>query len=60
MQLDPRTVYMTEIAQLQESIQKLEGLVEETQTAIAANKILLAGLEENLASTPEQLEIVED
>jgi hypothetical protein len=51
---------MTEIAQLQESIQKLEGLVEETQTAIAANKILLAGLEENLASTPEQLEIVED
>lgn len=56
MNLDPREIFQAEIQQLKDSIAKLEQLLVDTNKAIAANKILLSGLNENLANTPEQSE----
>lgn len=56
MSLDPRQVFQGEIDQLNDSIIKLEQLLVDTKMAVEANKILLAGLNENLTSTPEQSE----
>ena len=46
---------------MRESIEKLESVLEDTATAIAANQILLDGLIKNLEDIPEQseFEIVE-
>lgn len=56
MSLDPREIFQAEIHQLNDSIAKLEQLSVDTNKAIEANKILLDGLNANLASTPEQSE----
>ena len=60
-EITPRFVYETEIASMRESIEKLESVLEDTATAIAANRILLDGLIKNLEDIPEQseFEIVE-
>jgi len=60
-EITPRFVYETEIASMRESIEKLESVLEDTATAIAANQILLDGLIKNLEDIPEQseFEIVE-
>jgi septal ring factor EnvC (AmiA/AmiB activator) len=58
MKLERRTVIQTEINQLEENQQKLREVVSQTEIAIQANDILIEGLNENLASLPEQLEIV--
>jgi septal ring factor EnvC (AmiA/AmiB activator) len=62
MELDPRHVIETEIKSMKETIQKLENILINTETSLAANKILLQGLEDNLSALPEQseFEIVED
>jgi|TARA_R100000951_G_scaffold24137_1_gene20337 septal ring factor EnvC (AmiA/AmiB activator) len=59
MKLERRTVIQTEINQLEENQQKLREVVSQTEIAIQANDILIEGLNENLASLPEQLEIVD-
>lgn len=59
MKLERRTVIQTEINQLEENQQKLREVVSQTEMAIQANDILIEGLNENLASLPEQLEIVD-
>tara|TARA_R110001592_G_scaffold73527_3_gene224294 strand:+ start:30668 stop:30853 length:186 start_codon:yes stop_codon:yes gene_type:complete len=56
MSLDPRQVFQGEVDQLNDSIVKLEQLLVDTNQAIEANRILLAGLNENLSNTPEQSE----
>ena len=56
MSLDPRQVFQGEVDQLNDSIAKLEQLLVDTSQAIEANRILLAGLNENLSKTPEQSE----
>jgi hypothetical protein len=56
MSLDPRQVFQGEVDQLNDSIAKLEQLLVDTNQAIEANRILLAGLNENLSNTPEQSE----
>lgn len=56
MSLDPRQVFQGEVDQLNDSIVKLEQLLVDTSQAIEANRILLAGLNENLSNTPEQSE----
>ncbi len=56
MSLDPRQVFQGEVDQLNDSIAKLEQLLVDTSQAIEANRILLAGLNENLSNTPEQSE----
>ena len=52
MSLDPREVFQGEVDQLNDSIAKLEQLLVDTNQAIEANRILLAGLNENLSNTP--------
>lgn len=59
MKLERRTVIQTEINQLEENQEKLREVVSQTEIAIQANDILIEGLNENLASLPEQLEIVD-
>jgi nitrogen fixation protein len=57
LKLDPKLVFEKEIIATKETIKKLEKIVDNSNTALVATKILLSGLETNLKSLPEQSEI---
>tara|TARA_B100001287_G_scaffold273314_1_gene276530 strand:- start:264 stop:485 length:222 start_codon:yes stop_codon:yes gene_type:complete len=46
--LTHQEVYEAEIKAMKKTIQELESVLENSQTALTANKILLQGLEKNL------------
>lgn len=55
--LTPQQVYETEIVAMKKTIQDLESVLENSQTALIANRILLEGLEKNLKDIPKETEL---
>lgn len=55
--LTPQQVYETEIVAMKKTIQDLESVLANSQTALIANRILLEGLEKNLKDIPKETEL---
>ena len=55
--LTPQQVYETEIEAMKKTIQELESVLENSQTALIANRILLEGLEKNLQDVHKETEL---
>lgn len=55
--LTPQQVYETEIVAMKKTIQDLESVLANSQTALIANRILLEGLEKNLKEIPKETEL---
>tara|TARA_R100001015_G_C4620308_1_gene177204 strand:+ start:1713 stop:1904 length:192 start_codon:yes stop_codon:yes gene_type:complete len=55
--LTPQQVYETEIEAMKKTIQELESVLENSQTALIANRILLEGLEKNLQDLHKETEL---
>ena len=55
--LTPQQVYETEIVAMKKTIQDLESVPANSQTALIANRILLEGLEKNLKEIPKETEL---
>tara|TARA_R100000995_G_scaffold84723_1_gene64480 strand:- start:1017 stop:1208 length:192 start_codon:yes stop_codon:yes gene_type:complete len=55
--LTPQEVYETEIQAMKKTIQELESVLENSQTALIANRILLEGLEKNLQDVHKETEL---